>query len=83
SAAAAMSYEAAMAELAAHQPIAVGTGVRHLASLIRPEHGITPDTRAADQPRATVIAERAALRTPPAEPPVPFYLRPPDAKLPQ
>ena len=83
SAPAAMSYEAAAAGLADHGPVLVGTGAHLLTPFLAPDRGILRDDRAADQPRAAVVAQRAALREPAAEPPVPLYLRAPDAKLPK
>ena len=49
----------------------------------RPAADVAREESAADQPRAVIIARRAAVHEPSDEPPVPLYLRAPDAKLPQ
>lgn len=80
---AALPYETAAARLAGIAPLLVGTGVHLITPFLSPEVVVASDEQAADQPRAAVIARRAAMAEPPAEPPVPLYLRAPDAKLPQ
>ena len=83
SAPAALPYEAAAAEIAGTASLLVGTGVHLVTPLLAPDADFARNERAADQPRALIIARRAALRDPSDEPLVPLYLRAPDAKLPQ
>lgn len=79
----ALSYRDAYDLIAPHRPLLVGTGM----DLLKPVDGsdalAAPEPPLAEQPTAATVAELAALRTTPAEPPEPLYLRPPDAKLPQ
>jgi len=80
---AALPYETAAAELAATAPLLVGTGVHLITPFLAPGADVAREESAADQPRAVIIARRAAVHEPSDEPPVPVYLRAPDAKLPQ
>lgn len=79
----ALPYRDAGELITAHQPVLVGTGVHLVMPLEDGDRASVPIADVADQPTAVLVAERAALGVPATGPPVPLYLRPPDAKLPK
>ena len=76
----ALGYAQALDLIAPHAPLLVGSGARLLAI---GDHEDMAVLDGHDQPRALDLAKRAARRQPDPSPPEPFYLRQPDAKLPQ
>lgn len=76
----ALGYEAARKLIAPHAPLIVGSGARLVVS--EGQNGMCV-LDGHDQPSAVDLARRAAAHEPDPSPPEPFYLRQPDAKLPQ
>ncbi len=69
--------------LRGHTPLIVGTGARIMRDVCGEAAGFTFDAAAPELSDACHVACRGAVKPSDGPPPSPFYLRAPDAKLPQ